>query len=202
MEASHEKWFTPVFHQTAKKKSQGESSKQESSAGKLPGEMRPWLVAWQCDSVICFGVWFVGLGPSQVFPSGQEEEELKKSSPSDKATQTLPLWKVNPSLFGAGMLVPRTRAAGPGPGWALGWLCSGLTSFQQLLQERNTSQMRFHLSDRHPSSAKLSVFASSPSALPSSSHWQLRIESRFLGAVWHQANLKDGNQRGWEVDSL
>lgn len=203
MEASHEKWFTPIFFTKVcwkpKKKSQEESSKQaelENSLGRWdPGWCHTSAMVW-FTLVSAFQGWDLhkflllskrrkswnnhhqGTGPHKIFPLGRE------------------------SLPGTGMLVPPNRAAGPGPGWALGWLRSDLTGFQQLLQERSTSQMRSHLNNRNPSSSKLSGFSGSPSTLPSSSFWQIRRESRFLGAVWHQASLKVENQSGWEVDSL
>lgn len=85
MEASHEEKkkihtrFSPncVESKKAKKKKKPRRKQQASSAGELPGATRPWLVARQRDSVICFGACFVELGPSRVSPSGQEEEELK-----------------------------------------------------------------------------------------------------------------------------
>lgn len=54
MEVSHEKWFTPIFHQSvlkAMKKSQGESSKQAA----LENSLRRWDSGWWHDGVI---VWF------------------------------------------------------------------------------------------------------------------------------------------------
>ena len=69
--------FSQNCVESEKKKKNPRRKQQASSAGKLPGEMRPWLVAQQCDGVIYFGVWFAGLGPSRVAPSDQEEEELK-----------------------------------------------------------------------------------------------------------------------------
>lgn len=160
-------FFTQVWWKKKKKK-QGESSKQtvlENSQGRQdPG----W---WHnTESVVCFGVWFTGLGPSQVSPSGQEE--LKQSSPSDKATQILPLWGVTPPLFSAGMLVPLSRAAGPGPGWALGWLPSGPTHFLQLHHVISSSWVHFHLNDQNPNSAKLSVFASSLLLILTAQDWK------------------------------
>lgn len=87
MEASHEKSFTPIFFTKVcwkpKKKSQ-----EESRAGEVPGEMRPWLVWCQCNAVIDSALCFPGLGPSQASPSAQEK--LKYSSPRDRATQNLP----------------------------------------------------------------------------------------------------------------
>lgn len=71
-----------------KKKKRDDKEKAAGSAGKLPRSLElGWLVAWQQAGTICSGAWFVGPGPTQGSPSGQEEEELK---PNDTAPQSFP----------------------------------------------------------------------------------------------------------------
>lgn len=154
---SHPFFFSPKCVERQRKKAKKAASKQswrtpwgdETPAGVVP-------VQW-CDSLWCL---LFGAGTFTGFSfcpgKGRAEIIITKGHPKSS------LWDVNPS----GMLVPSRRAAGPGAGWALGWLHSHLTGLQQLLQEPSTPQMPSHLNNQNPSSSKVSFLQAAPAPCP------------------------------------
>lgn len=165
MEASHEKLFTPIFFTQVcwkpKRKSREESSKQ----AELENSLGRWDPGWCHASAV---VWFTLVSAFQ----GWDLHKFLLLSRKRKSWNNHHQGTGPHIIFPLGWIhpwhrdVPSKREAGPRPGWALRWLHSDLTGFQQLLQESSTSQMCSHLNSRNPSSSKLSLLQAAPAPCP------------------------------------